>query len=47
MTKNEEQDTNDPERELEDLEPAKEAAEDVRGGRSSEPGSPVPIPYPN
>jgi hypothetical protein len=47
MSEHQEQDRDDPERELEDLDVAEEAAEDVRGGRSSEPGSPVPIPYPN
>jgi hypothetical protein len=44
----EEQERDNPERELEDLEVDPEAAEDVRGGRApSPPSGPVPIPYPN
>jgi hypothetical protein len=49
MTKNEEHDRDEPERELDDLEVDEEAAEAIRGGVRGEPppAGPVPIPYPN
>jgi hypothetical protein len=46
MEKTDEQERDEPEREIDDLDVPEEAAEEIGGGRQPGP-DPIPVPYPN